>query len=311
MRIAQDSTLALCAVGLALWTLTARAAPSYSPWSVPENLGPVVNSAFVDIGPGLSKDRRSLYFSSNRPGGLGDMDLWVTVRDAEDAPWQSPVNLGGVVNTPAYEGVPSPSRDGHWLLFHSSREGGFGSWDIWVTWRRHVHDDLGWGAPINLGDAVNTSFDDSGARLVEEGQATYLMFNSTRPGGLGNQDIYRVRLHRDGSFGAVEPVPELNTPWYDNRPAVRFDGLELFLFSNRPGTLGDQDLWVSSRTSTLVPWSPPVNVGADVNTIYTDFLPEIASNRTELYFASNRPGGHGLVDLYISRRERLPEIQAK
>lgn len=305
MRTSIRSKILLATMGLGLWTLSPQAAPSYTAWSVPENLGPVVNSPYDDLGPGLSKDRLSLYFSSNRPGGIGGMDIWVTVRASEDAPWQAPVNLGPAVNTSTYEAVPSLSRDGHWLLFHSARDGGLGQWDIWVAWRRHVHDDLGWDTPFNLGAAVNTPFDESGARLVQQDRHTYLMFNSTRPGGMGSQDIYQVELRRDGTFGPVEPVVELNSPWFDNRPAVRFDALELFMFSNRPGTVGDQDLWVSTRNSMDDPWSAPVNLGNDVNTVQTDFLPEIASDRVHLYFASNRPGGSGQMDLYVSRRDKM------
>jgi Tol biopolymer transport system component len=286
-----------------LWITTSSAAPRYTPWSAPVNLGSVVNSPDLDIGPGLSRDGKSLYFSSNRPGGYGGMDLWISKRRSEHDPWGVPVNLGPTVNSNSYEGVPSLSRDGQFLIFHGDRPGGFGVWDIWVAWRRHTRDDFGWETPVNLGIAVNTPFDDSGARLYQGDDATYLLFNSTRPGGQGFQDIYIVRLYADGSFGQVEPMDELNTPWYDNRPAIRFDGLELFLFSNRPGTYGSQDLWVSSRTSTADRWSTPLNLGPLINTVFTDFLPEIASSRRELYFASDRPGGSGGFDLYVSRRE--------
>src|SRR5690349_13830924 len=86
-------------------------AQQFSPWSAPVNLNnltlsdgtlcpAVVNSAADDQHPAMSKDALSLYFTSNRPGGSGNFDLWVTQRDSLDDCWQPPVNLGPVVNSP-------------------------------------------------------------------------------------------------------------------------------------------------------------------------------------------------------------------
>ena len=212
------------------------------------------------------------------------------------------MNLGNIINTEAYEAVPSVSRDGHWLLFHSSRPGGAGGWDIWMSWRPQVHDDLGWQRPIHLGGFVNTPYDDSGARLFQGDSEVTLYFNSTRPGGMGFQDIYTSTLSSDGSFGPAVLVTELNSPAFDNRVAVGFDGLELFVSSNRAGAIGDQDLWTSTRPTIFDPWSEPVNVGSAVNTVFSDFTPEVSRDGRELFFASNRPGGEGGFDLYVMRR---------
>jgi WD40 repeat protein len=86
------------------------AAPDYSPWSEPVNLGATINSSFADGGPALSKDGLSLYFGSDRPGGFGGFDLWVSQRATVEAPWGPPVNLV-VINTADIENVPSLSRD--------------------------------------------------------------------------------------------------------------------------------------------------------------------------------------------------------
>jgi hypothetical protein len=104
------------------------AAPRFSDWSAPVNLGPVVNSAFRDAAAAVSKDGRSLYLTSNRPGGFGGVDIWVSQRDSEEQPWGPPVNLGAVINTAVNDSGPSLSRDEHWLFFQSSRSGGFAVW---------------------------------------------------------------------------------------------------------------------------------------------------------------------------------------
>src|SRR5262245_15666065 len=96
------------------------AAPEYLDWSVPVNLGPLVNSTVQDIGPALSKDGLSLYFGSNRPGGFGGLDIWISRRASVDAPWGTPENLGPTVNSSATENVPTFSRDGHWMFFNSN-----------------------------------------------------------------------------------------------------------------------------------------------------------------------------------------------
>ena len=101
-------------------------------------------------------------------------------------------------------------------------------------------------------------------------------------------------------------MPELSSPLDDQRPNVRFDGLELTLQSNRQGSVGLSDIWVATRQTTLDDWSAPVNLGATVNHAQADQQAYISSDRETLLFASNRPGGYGSFDLYMTTREKLP-----
>lgn len=280
------------------------AIPGFSGWSAPGNLGPTINSPFLDSGPAISKNGRSLYFTSTRPGGFGAQDLWVAQRPDGDSPWEAPANLGEIINTAAGESVPALSRDEHWLFFNSDRPGGLGSGDIWVSWRANVHDDFGWSAPINLGAGVNSEFNEVGAGYIENDHAgiPMLFFASTRPGGAGLTDIYVSPQIADGVFGPAQSLPEVNSPQLDVRPALRFDGLELFFGSVRAGTLGGLDLWTATRQTTAEPWSTPVNLGGVVNGAFGDQQPYIASDRQTLLFASDRPGGLGSLDLYVTVR---------
>jgi hypothetical protein len=212
------------------------------------------------------------------------------------------------INTAANDAVPSLSRDGHWLFFASNRPGGFGDNDIWASWREHTHDDFGWEPPFNLGVGINSAFFDAGASYFEndEGGAPFLFFTSNRPGGLGGPgtfDIYVSQLWPVGSFGPATLVPELSSAASDQRPSVRFDGLEVFFFSNRPGSLGN-DLWVSTRKSLFDPWSIPDNLGPAVNSESNDQQPHIAADRQTLFFATDQPGGFGGLDLYVTTRTR-------
>ena len=286
----------------------AGAAPKFSDWSAPVNLGPVVNSAFRDSGPAISKDGLSLYFNSVRPGGFGLTDIWVSQRATQGDPWGPPVNLGPTINTGFTEAVPAFSRDGHWMFFNRlGGPGSLGGFDIWFSYREHVHDDFAWQTPVNPGPGINSAYLDAGASYFENDGtgAPLLFFGSDRPGGLGGYDIYVSAQLADGSWGTPEPVTELNSPDSDQRPSIRSDGLELFFFSSRPGGFGLLDLWVSTRDSTSDSWSTPVNLGAGVNTPRDDQQAYIASDRQTLIFASGRPGGFGDSDLWMTTRTRV------
>src|SRR2546426_11693688 len=118
--------------------LTADAAeeqPQYGSWSAPVNLGPVINTAANEQHPAISKDGLSLNISSDRPGGFGGTDIWVSQRactDADDAAcaWQTPANLGPDINSAGNDLAPT---DGHQLYFHSTGRGGCGLADLFVA----------------------------------------------------------------------------------------------------------------------------------------------------------------------------------
>lgn len=281
------------------------AGPSFSDWGEPTNLGCQINSPFGDQGPAISKDGLSLYFGSMRPGGLGASDIWVSQRSSADEPWGPPVNLGAAINTPGVDNIPALSRDGHFLFFNSDRPGTSGFADIWVSYREHVHDDFAWQAPVNLGADMNSPDGELGAAFLENQEAGAPLLFFGRGPTVVNTDIYASQMRHDGPFGAAVLIPELSSPQSDQRPSVRFDGLELFLGSDRSGSMGLSDLWVASRETVFDAWETPVNLGATVNGAFADMQPYIAADRKTLFFTSNRPGGCGAVDLYMTQRTRL------
>jgi len=278
----------------------ASAAPRYSDWSAPVNLGAVINSGSDDSGPALSKDGLSLYFTSTRPG-FGGEDIWVSQRASTEAAWGAPANLGALINTAGNDRVPNFSRDGHWMFFSSNRAGGIGGFDIWASWRPFVHDDFGWQTPVNLGPGVNTSLVDTGPSYFEtEEGAAILYFARNRPGNLADFDIYASARQADGSWGSASPVVELNSPANDARPAVRHDGLEIIFHSFRTG---DFDLYMATRNSTADHWTGVTSLSS-VNTAFLDAQPAISADRETLFFTSGRPGGSGGGDLYMSTRTK-------
>jgi hypothetical protein len=282
-------------------------AQKYSDWSTPVNLGAVINSTASDQGPAISKDGLTLYFHSNRSGGLGGFDMYVSQRASVDDAWGLPLNLGPAVNTTFDEGNPALSRDEHFLFFQSVRPGGLGGVDLWVAYREHTHDDFDWQTPVNLGAGVNSTADDNAPSYLENDElgAAQLYFVSSRP-GLGGQDIYVSNQLLDGSFGPASLVADLSTPSTDSRPSIRHDGREIIFQSNRPGSLSTAlDLWVAIRASALDGWSTPVNLGSSVNTTAIDNNAHLSSNRLTLFLSSDRLGGFGGLDLYVSTRTKL------
>ncbi len=293
-------------------------AQQFSDWSATVNLGPVVNSAFNDQHAAISKDALRLYISSDRPGGFGGRDIWVSRRASLEDPWETPVNLGPNINSSTDDFAPNFSADGHLLFFHSGRPGGCGDFDLYFSRRQDKFDDFGWGPALNLGlygrdplgplvCIANTSFQDAGPTYFqdENGKAV-LYINSNRPGGLGDLDIYVTELQQDGTWGPATLVPEISSPARDSRTAIRRrDGLEMILSSGRAGGLGGQDVWVSTRATTEDLWSPPVNLGPAINTTAFDGAPAVSWDGMTLFFFSNRPGGFGGFDLYMSTRTKL------
>ena len=281
-----------------------NATPTFPDWAAPTNLGCQINSPFGEQGPAISKDGRSLYFGSMRPDGLGTSDIWVSQRASVDNPWGPPLNLGAIVNTPGVENIPALSRDGHWLFFNSDRAGTSGILDIWVSYRAQVHDDCAWQPPVNLGAGVNSPAFEAGASYLENEQGGSPVLFLGRGPTLAAFDIYASERQPDGWFGGAVFIPELNSAQSDQRPSVRFDGLERFLSSDRLGSLGLSDLWVSTRDTVFDTWGAPTNLGPAVNSPFADMQPNIAADRQTLFFTSNRPDGCGALDLYMTTRIR-------
>jgi hypothetical protein len=291
---------------------------AFSDWSAPINiddLGSTVNSTVIDQHPAISREGLSLYFISNRTPGVGGLDIWVSQRASVNDPWGPPQNLGPVVNSSNTENAPTLSPDEHLLFFASDRAGGYGGTDIWVSRRQNRGDDFGWGPPVNLGSAINTTNDEEGPTYFddEETGSTVLYFTSNRPWDagdcngpkVGDFDIYTSTLQDEETFGPVCLVRELSSPSRDTRTAIRRDGLETFITSNRASGQGLLDLWVATRGSTSDPWSTPVNLGSTVNSAFNDGAPALSFDGTTLYFYSNRPGGLGGNDLQVATRTKL------
>ncbi len=282
----------------------------YSAWSAPVNVGQVVNTGSFDGCPSITRDGLTLLFMSNT--GSTAHDMYVSHREKPDAdsPWSAPESLGATLNTASFSEIcPNLSTSGRYLYFASDRPGGCGDFDVYVARRVSKKSWDEWEEPVNLGCDVNSAGPEFSPSIfeAEDGTAELYFSSGARPGGLGFGDIWRSSLQIDGSFGAASPVVELNTAANDLRPKIRVrDGLEIFFDSNRPGSVL-QDIYTSTRAcaSAECPWSVPISLGAVVNSAGVDGGAALSFDGTELYFMSNRAGGSGNQDIWVTRREKL------
>jgi outer membrane protein OmpA-like peptidoglycan-associated protein/tetratricopeptide (TPR) repeat protein len=164
-------------------------------WSPGINAGSPVNTTYWESQPSISPNGKMLFFVSNRPGGIGGMDIWYTVRGS-DGKWGRPVNPGKIINTPGDEFSPFIYFNGKTLYFSSNGRESFGGHDIYYT---NLNRDSTWTVPVNLGPAVNTPADETG--LVIESSGKRAFFSSIRERNKG-KDIYYIDLP-----GSVQPEP--------------------------------------------------------------------------------------------------------
>ena len=275
-----------------------RSANADIAYSKTTNLGTNINTSYNDGTPCISHNGLSLYFGSERPGGVGMHDLWVATRASILDEWSEPVHLGTAVNNWAQDYGPSISSDGLTLYFRSNRTGGLGQGDIWVSTRSSR--DATWPAAVNAGSGINTASDECMPCISSDSLELY--FGSTRSGGQGQDDLYVVtRPTTDSAWS--DPVnlgPTVNSEAVDASPSISPDGLMLFFNSTRSSGFGNYDLYMTTRPSTEAPWSTAVNLGSIINTADDEMTPSFWADGSAIYFCSwaDRPGTLGGADLW-------------
>jgi len=227
----------LRAAGLGSWDIwMARRPAADADWGPPVALPSPVNSYSSDAGPSISADGLSLYFASERSGGYGGFDVYVTTRRTTEEPWGTPVNLGRPVNSGDYDNHPSISADGLMLFFGSARDGNY---DLYVTQRATT--DSPWTVPVNVGTETNTLYNELSPNISADGLCLYF----DRRSAAGDRDIWVAARdpRSDGPTVAVNLGPLVNTPYQDTDPSISADGQTLYFGSTRPDGVGGQDLW--------------------------------------------------------------------
>ena len=156
-------------------------------WGAPFNLGAPINTEYWESQPAISPDG-TLYFVSNRPGGLGGYDIWKS-KLKDDGYWGNPENLGPEINTPYDEHTPFIHPDGKTLYFSSDGWPGLGNKDIFLS---HMDDKGKWTKPENLGYPINTFNEETGLIVSPDGKDG--LFSANLKDGFGDMDIYQFKI---------------------------------------------------------------------------------------------------------------------
>jgi outer membrane protein OmpA-like peptidoglycan-associated protein len=156
-------------------------------WTAPQGIGKPVNTGAWEAQPSFSSDGSALYFASNRPGGFGGRDIWVSYLDT-NMKLSEPKNLGPNINTKYDDQCPFIHADNQTLYFTSNGWPGMGNGDIYISRKT----DTGWTKAINIGYPINTENDDNGMTVSYDGKTAFL--SSSRAGGFGGLDLYSFEL---------------------------------------------------------------------------------------------------------------------
>jgi Tol biopolymer transport system component len=278
-----------------LWLLLAFIiVGAYGEWQEPTNLGPVVNSVYDDWYPVIAEDGSYMIFVSNRPGGFGGYDLWISYKVGGE--WEAPENLGAEVNTAAGDSAPYLAENDTVLYFASSGSGGYGDYDIWTC-------PLAGGVPgtkTNLGPEINAADLDCCPAIASDGQTLY--FCSNRAGGSGQLDVWVSEKSGEAWGEPYNMGSIVNTPQTDCPRWLSDDGDTLVIMSTCAGGYGQSDLWYTTRYGD--DWAEPINLGPEVNSNAYELGPGFYCNHGDLggiiYFGSGRGGGEGGYDIWMS-----------
>jgi hypothetical protein len=165
-------------------------------WKTPEIMPKPVNTSYYEDGACISPDGNTLYFVSERPGGLGSGDIYTSKKLPEG--WSEPVNIGAPVNTPFDENGLYLTADGKTLFFCSNGPSSMGSYDIFKT---TIGSDGKWTEPVNLGYPINSVAMETKFVLTADKKTAYI--STVRDSGIGERDIVMVNISNYDVMGGI------------------------------------------------------------------------------------------------------------
>ena len=227
-------------------------------WQKAKPIAGKLNTNFNEGAQNISQDGEWLIFTGcNYPEGLGSCDLYISYKN-KNGEWSEAENMGKDINTDAWETAPSLSPDKRDLYFSSTRAGGFGGSDIWVS---HRTENGRWQKPENLGPTINTSGDDGCPFIHADNQTLY--FNSNGHAGYGMNDLFVSRKNEKGQWQAATnlgyPINTIDdegslivsadgkTAYYASDKGDFKNGLDLYSFELREDIRAQKTSWVKGK----------------------------------------------------------------
>lgn len=254
-----------------------------------KNVGGGINSKADEYFPSLTADGQTLVFTRNE---FSDENFYSST--LKDTTWQTAIPLEGV-NTRDNEGAQSISPDGTWLVFTACNrqdDGSQGSCDLYWSQLKNK----AWTKAVPFSATINSEEWDSQPTISADSKT--IIFSSRRPGGKGKEDIWMTARLSNGKW--TKPMnlgPGINTGGVEQTPFLHPDGKTLYFASDSLPGMGGLDLFVVRRTSDTT-WGVPQNLGYPINTKANEVALTVSLDGRTAYYATNRPGGKGGLDIY-------------
>ena len=224
-------------------------------WQQSELLPPPINSSRHDGVATFSGDGQLMIYSICDSAMYNQVCDFYTSRFIEGA-WTRPQIAEVLNDLNAWDAHPALSADGKTLIFSSSRAGGYGVTDLYIS-RKDLYDQ--WGEPENLGPLINSEFSEYSPFLSQDGRTLY--FSSDRPGGLGQLDVYKVRLDDTGWADLQNMGAGVNSAGMDYFFSIGGDGSQGYMTSSREGSIGGMDIYSIEVPEALRPKPTTVITG--------------------------------------------------
>ncbi|MFI5141995.1 MAG: hypothetical protein ACHQII_06530, partial [Bacteroidia bacterium] len=265
-----------------------------------ENLGPEVNTKYADYYPFVTKDEKTLYFTTRREETMGSFksvlgyftsDIFVSTVDKGQ--WTKARSMGFATNTAEDEECVGITPDGKNMIIYVDRENMPS--DLLHT---EVSPKSGnFTKPIPFNEPVNTK------SLELEGfytpDANTLYFVSSRKNGQGGADIYITHRLPNGEWGIPKNLgPTINTAYDEGFPVISDDGQTLYFASKGHTSMGGYDIFKSRWDSVTQQWQKPINIGYPVNTTDDDLMFSLTGKGRDGYLSAWRKEGYGDLDIY-------------
>ena len=275
----------------------------------PINMGEAINSPMSEYFPSISVDGETFLYTRQLKSEMTytgyNEDFFLSTFDGHN--WTQSVNVKPI-NSLTNEGAPTLSANGRFLIFTSCDnpvEGygrdrkGFGSCDLFYTFR--VGDN--WSKPKNLGQTINSRNWETQPSFSADGKTLYFIRGLGRPPNR-QQDIWTCELTEAGTWSKPRPLSSvINTKGVEESVFIHPDGKTLYFSSNGHPGMGGLDIYMSKKGEDGE-WQTPINLGYPINTFSEENSLLVGASGNIAYFASDREGGLGGLDLY---QFELPE----
>lgn len=270
----------------------------------PVNLGPNINSEFLEYFPSMTVDEKTILFTRRLPDPKSptkyNEDFYIA--NKVNGEWQKAQNMGSPINTEINEGAPSLAANGQLMIYaaceifgnYGGGKLGKGSCDLFYS----VKNDQVWTKPINLGGLINTNNWETQPSFSADGKSLYFVKGKRGIQSMSDGNIYVTKLQPEGNWSKPTPLnANVNTTGNEESVLIHPDGKTLYFSSDGHVSMGGLDIFMSQLDENGE-WGPAVNLGYPINTHKNENSLLVSPNGKIAIFASDREGGYGGLDLY-------------